>query len=43
MLAEVADDGVIPVYGAQVAAFGARLAEIAAPRPVPAQREAGAA
>lgn len=39
LLGEVADDGVIPVYGPQVARFAARLSEIAAPRPVPAQRE----
>lgn len=38
LLAEVADDGVIPVYGGQVGAFAARLSEIAAPRPVPSQQ-----
>lgn len=43
LLKEVADDGVIPVYGPQLARFGARLSEIAAPRRVPGQREAGAA
>lgn len=43
LLTEVADDGVIPVYGGQVAAFAARLSQIAAPRPVPSQRQAGAA
>ena len=43
LLTEIADDGTIPVYGAQVGALAARLAEIAAPRPVPGQREAGAA
>lgn len=37
LLEEVADDGVIPVYGAQVGAFAARLHEIATPRPVPEQ------
>ncbi|WP_318205327.1 hypothetical protein [Streptomyces sp. SCL15-4] len=36
-------DGLIPVYGGQVGRLRDRLAEIAAPRPVPAQREAGAA
>ena len=39
LLGEVADDGVIPVYGPQVARFGARLSEIATPRPVPAQQD----
>lgn len=43
LLAEVADDGVIPVYGAQVGRLRDRLAQIAAPRPLPGQREAGAA
>ncbi|MER5559645.1 helix-turn-helix transcriptional regulator [Streptomyces sp. NPDC002506] len=43
LLAEVADDGVIPVYGPQVGRLADRLREIAAPRPVPSQREAGAA
>lgn len=43
LLAEVADDGVIPVYGDQVAKLRDRLAQLTAPRPVPGQREAGAA
>lgn len=43
MVKEYADEGVIPVYGAAVARMAARLARIAAPRPVPGQREAGAA
>ncbi|MBW5420239.1 hypothetical protein GKQ77_01470 [Streptomyces sp. BG9H] len=43
LLAEVADDGVIPVYGEQVARLRDRLAVLTAPRPVPGQREAGAA
>lgn len=38
MLAEFAGDGLIPVYGTQVARLRDRLAEIAAPRPVPAQQ-----
>ena len=40
---EFADDGVIPVYGDAVRRMADRLAQIAAPRPVPGQREAGAA
>lgn len=40
---EFADDGAIPVYGDAVRRMADRLAEIAAPRPVPGQREAGAA
>ncbi|MEV5942736.1 helix-turn-helix transcriptional regulator [Streptomyces sp. NPDC051994] len=43
LLAEVADEGLIPVYGPQVRRLADRLREIAAPRPVPSQREAGAA
>ncbi|MGW8326537.1 LuxR C-terminal-related transcriptional regulator [Streptomyces sp. NPDC055897] len=43
LLAEVADEGRIPVYGPQVGRLADRLREIAAPRPVPSQREAGAA
>lgn len=39
LLEEVADDGVIPVYGTQVAAFAARLQEIATPRPVLGQQD----
>ncbi|KOV86109.1 MULTISPECIES: hypothetical protein [unclassified Streptomyces] len=39
MLAEYAGDGLIPVYGAQVGRLRDRLAEIAAPRPVPAQQD----
>ncbi|MFI1728237.1 hypothetical protein ACH40E_03150 [Streptomyces acidicola] len=40
---ELAGGGLVPVYGAQVGRLAERLARIAAPRPVPAQREAGAA
>jgi hypothetical protein len=43
MLAEYANDGVIPVYGPQVGRLRDRLGEIAAPRSIPAAREAGAA
>lgn len=43
LLAEVADDGRIPVYGAAVTRMRDRLTQIAAPRPVPGQRQAGAA
>jgi DNA-binding CsgD family transcriptional regulator len=43
LLAEVADEGLIPVYGPAVGRLAARLREIAAPRPVPSQRQAGAA
>ncbi|MFD7016036.1 response regulator transcription factor [Streptomyces sp. NPDC059928] len=43
LLAEVADEGRIPVYGPQVGRLAGALREIAAPRPVPSQREAGAA
>ncbi|MFB6955532.1 hypothetical protein ACFCYB_00495 [Streptomyces sp. NPDC056309] len=43
MLKQYADDGVIPVYGAAVGRLAERLSQIAAPRPVPGQREAGAA
>ncbi|GGU12921.1 hypothetical protein [Streptomyces violascens] len=43
LLAEVADEGLIPVYGPAVGRLADRLREIAAPRPVPSQREAGAA
>lgn len=44
MAKEYANDGVIPVYGDAVARLASRLAEIAAPRPVPGQRtERGAA
>ena len=43
MLAEYANDGVIPVYGPQVGRLRDKLAEIAAPRSVPAPRKGGAA
>lgn len=43
MLKEYANDGVIPVYGPAVGRMAERLAQIAAPRPLPGQREAGAA
>ncbi|MGW6747590.1 hypothetical protein [Streptomyces sp. NPDC055006] len=40
LLKEVADDGVIPVYGPQVGRLRDALARIAKPRPVPGQRGA---
>ncbi len=40
---EFAGGGLVPVYGSQVGRLAARLGEIAAPRPVVGQREAGAA
>ncbi|WP_439947258.1 hypothetical protein [Streptomyces sp. BBFR109] len=43
LVQEFADDGLVPVYGGQVARLRDRLDVIAQPRPVPAQREAGAA
>lgn len=43
LVAEFADDGVIPLYGPAVARMRDKLAAIVAPRPVPGQREAGAA
>lgn len=43
MLKEYANDGVIPVYGPAVGRMAERLSQIAAPRPLPGQREAGAA
>ncbi|WP_393075089.1 hypothetical protein [Streptomyces sp. LN704] len=43
MLAEYANDGAIPVYGEQVSRLRDKLGEIAAPRPIPAAREGGAA
>jgi len=43
LLKEYADEGVVPVYGPAVGRLAERLAQIAAPRPVPGQREAGAA
>lgn len=43
LVAEFADDGVIPLYGPAVGRLRDRLAQIAAPRPVPGQREGGAA
>lgn len=43
MVKEFGNDGMVPVYGAQVGRLAERLSGIAAPRPVPAQREAGAA
>ncbi|MEU2730064.1 hypothetical protein ABZ650_20340 [Streptomyces griseoviridis] len=39
LLAEVADGGVLPVYGAQVARFAGRLSQIAAPRALPGQQD----
>lgn len=43
LLKEFANDGVIPVYGEAVSRMAGRLSQIAAPRPLPGQREAGAA
>lgn len=43
LVGEFAGGGTVPVYGAQVGRLAARLSELAAPRPVPGQREAGAA
>lgn len=43
LIDEFADGGTVPVYGAAVGRLAARLSEIAAPRPVPGQRTAGAA
>ncbi|MBT2505116.1 hypothetical protein J7I98_04235 [Streptomyces sp. ISL-98] len=40
LLAEVADDGRIPVYGAQVMRLADRLRSIAAPKAAPTQRDA---
>lgn len=43
LLAEVAGEGVIPVYGAQVAALRDALVRLTAPRLVPGQRAEGGA
>lgn len=43
MIKEYAADGLIPLYSPAVGRMAERLTEIAAPRPVPGQREAGAA
>jgi hypothetical protein len=43
MLTEYANGGVIPVYGPAVGRMAERLTQIATPRPVPGQRQAGAA
>ena len=43
MLDQYADGGTLPLYGDAVVQARDALAEIAKPRPVPAQREAGAA
>ncbi|MFJ3037775.1 hypothetical protein [Streptomyces tendae] len=43
LLDRVADGGRIPVYGTGVGQLRDATAELAAPRPVPSQREAGAA
>ena len=40
LLAEVADEGRVPVYGGQVLRLAARLSAIAAPKAVPGQRGA---
>lgn len=38
LVKEFANDGLVPVYGAQVGRLADRLNRIAAPRPVPAQQ-----
>lgn len=43
MIKEYANDGVIPLYGPAVGRMRDRLAQIAAPRPVPGQRTEGGA
>ena len=43
LLSEVADDGRVPVYGAQVLRLADRLLSIGALKSVPTQREGGAA
>lgn len=43
MIKDCGADGLIPLYGPAVARMRDRLTQIAAPRPVPGQREAGAA
>ncbi|MGW5430412.1 hypothetical protein ACWET9_24850 [Streptomyces sp. NPDC004059] len=43
LVAEFANDGMVPLYRDQVARMRDRLDQIAAPRPVPAQHQAGAA
>lgn len=43
LVTEFGNDGAIPLYGPAVGRMRDRLAQIAAPRPVPGQREAGAA
>lgn len=43
LVKEFGNDGAIPLYGAAVGRMRDKLAAIAAPRPVPGQREAGAA
>jgi hypothetical protein len=40
---EFGNDGMVPLYGPAVGRMRDRLAQIAAPRPVPGQRQAGAA
>ncbi|MFF2964298.1 hypothetical protein ACFVT1_36650 [Streptomyces sp. NPDC057963] len=43
LLDELVDGGSVPVYGGQVLRLAEALRRAVAPRPVPAQREAGAA
>ncbi|MFF4662000.1 hypothetical protein [Streptomyces sp. NPDC001282] len=43
LLDELVDGGSVPVYGEQVLRLAVALRQAVAPRPVPAQREAGAA
>lgn len=43
LVKEFGNDGAIPLYGPAVGRMRDKLAQIAAPRPVPGQREAGAA
>jgi hypothetical protein len=43
LVKEFGNDGMVPLYGPAVARMRDRLAEIAAPRPVPGQRTEGGA
>lgn len=43
LVKEFGNDGMVPVYGPAVGRMRDKLAVIAAPRPVPGQREGGAA
>lgn len=43
LMAELADDGCVPVYGPQVVRLGERLRRVGMPKAVPGQRGDGAA